>query len=63
MQVGFGKQDITPRLGVELYGYSGYLNRYATAVRDRMKDSMTFAEAGTVQLRDSTRAVWKVVQP
>lgn len=32
-------------------------------VRDRMKDSMTFAEAGTVQLRDSTRAVWKVVQP
>ena len=36
MRIGFGKQDITPRLGVELYGYSGYLNRYATAVRDRL---------------------------
>ena len=36
MKLGFAKQDITPRLGVELYGYSGYLNRYATAVRDRL---------------------------
>lgn len=36
MRIGFGKRDITPRLGVELYGYSGYLNRYATAVRDRL---------------------------
>lgn len=36
MKIGFGKQDITPRPGVELYGYSGYLNRYASAVRDRL---------------------------
>ena len=36
MRIGLGKRDITPRLGVELYGYSGYLNRYATAVRDRL---------------------------
>ncbi len=36
MHIGFGKADITPRLGVELYGYSGYLNRHATAVRDRL---------------------------
>ena len=36
MRIGFGKCDITPRLGVELQGYSGYLNRYATAVRDRL---------------------------
>jgi len=36
MEFGFSKQDITPRLGVELYGYSGYLNRYAKAVRDRL---------------------------
>ncbi len=36
MQFGFGKRDITPRLGVELAGYSGYLNRYASAVRDRL---------------------------
>ncbi len=36
MKIGFGKRDITPRLGVELYGYSGYLNRYATAVRDKL---------------------------
>ncbi len=34
MKIGFGKRDITPRIGVELSGYSGYLNRYATAVRD-----------------------------
>lgn len=36
MKIGFGKVDITPRIGVELYGYSGYLNRYATAVRDQL---------------------------
>lgn len=36
MRIGFGKRDITPRLGVELHGYSGYLNRYATAVRERL---------------------------
>ena len=36
MRIGFGKRDITPRLGAELHGYSGYLNRYATAVRDRL---------------------------
>lgn len=36
MRIGFGKRDITPRLGVELYGYSGYLNRYGTAVRDKL---------------------------
>ncbi len=36
MLIGFGKQDITPRLGVELFGYSGYLNRYASAVRDKL---------------------------
>lgn len=34
IKVGFGKSDITPRKGVELYGYSGYLNRYAGAVRE-----------------------------
>lgn len=36
MLIGFGKRDITPRLGVELAGYSGYLNRRATAIRDRL---------------------------
>ncbi len=36
MKIGFAKVDITPRLGMELYGYSGYLNRYATAVRDKL---------------------------
>jgi len=36
MRIGFGKRDITPRLGVELSGYSGYQNRCATAVRDRL---------------------------
>ena len=36
MKIGFAKVDITPRIGMELYGYSGYLNRYATAVRDKL---------------------------
>ena len=36
LQLGFGKVDITPRVGVELLGYGPYLNRHSTAVRDRL---------------------------
>ena len=34
MQFGFGKCDITPRVGVELLGYGPFLCRHSTAVRD-----------------------------
>ncbi len=47
MKTGFGKRDITPRLGVELAGYSGYLNRYATAIRDRLYARALAASDGT----------------
>ncbi len=33
MQFGLARADITPRLGVELYGFGPYLHRYAKAVR------------------------------
>ena len=37
MKVGFGVVDITPRVGVELYGFGPYLNRHSIAVRDRIE--------------------------
>ena len=36
MKFGFGKIDITPRIGVGLYGYGAFLCRYSTHVRDRL---------------------------
>ena len=49
MLIGFGKRDITPRIGAELVGYSGYLNRYGTAVRDRLNArSVAFSDGDTV---------------
>ena len=37
MKAGFGVVDITPRVGVELYGFGPYLNRHSIAVRDRIE--------------------------
>ncbi len=34
LQIGFGKVDITPRVGVEMAGFGPYLHRVATDVRD-----------------------------
>ena len=36
MQFGFAKVDITPRVGVGLYGYGAYLCRFSDRVRDRL---------------------------
>lgn len=36
LRIGFGKRDITPRVGVQLYGFGSFLNRHATAIRDRL---------------------------
>ncbi|MBP5530802.1 MAG: neutral/alkaline non-lysosomal ceramidase N-terminal domain-containing protein [Lentisphaeria bacterium] len=37
MKAGFGVADITPRVGVQLYGFGPYLNRCGIAVRDRLE--------------------------
>ncbi len=34
MKFGFGRTDITPRVGVELQGYGPFLNRHSDGVRD-----------------------------
>jgi hypothetical protein len=36
MQIGFGKVDITPRVGVELCGFGPFINRHSIGVRDRL---------------------------
>ena len=36
MDFGFGKVNITPRVGVELYGYGPFLNRHSIAIRERL---------------------------
>jgi hypothetical protein len=36
MRIGFGKIDITPRVGVEMAGFGPFLNRHSIAVRDRL---------------------------
>jgi len=37
LKAGFTKQDITPRVGVELYGFGPYLNRRSIGVRDPLE--------------------------
>ncbi len=49
--IGFGRRDITPRVGVELQGYGAYLNRHSDGVRDRL-----YARAMACEL-DGERAV------
>jgi len=36
MRIGFGRQDITPRVGVELCGFGPFRCRHSIAVRDRL---------------------------
>lgn len=36
MKIGFGKTDITPRIGVELCGFGPYILRRSIGVRDRL---------------------------
>jgi len=36
MRIGFGREDITPRVGVPLSGFGPFLNRCSTGVRDRL---------------------------
>ena len=36
MSIGFGKSDITPRVGVELCGFGPYRGRHSTVIRDHL---------------------------
>ena len=36
MKAGFGKVDITPRLGLEMAGFGPYIHRVATEIRDHL---------------------------
>ncbi len=46
MQIGFARNDITPRVGVELCGFGPFLNRHSIAVRDRLwARAMAFRDA------------------
>ncbi|MFA6109414.1 MAG: neutral/alkaline non-lysosomal ceramidase N-terminal domain-containing protein [Candidatus Latescibacterota bacterium] len=47
LQLGFGRSDLTPRVGVELCGFGPFLNRHSIAVRDRL-----WARAMAVRLGD-----------
>ena len=51
MRIGFGKVDITPRIGVEMCGFGFYLNRQAIGVRDSL-----YARAMAVE-QDGTTVV------
>ncbi len=46
MRLGFAKNDITPRGGVELCGFGPYLLRQSTAVRDRLWARAMAVETG-----------------
>jgi len=49
MKIGFGRNDITPRVGVELSGFGPYLCRKSIAVRDNL-----YARAMAVQNQETT---------
>lgn len=36
MRIGFGRSDLTPRVGVELAGFGAFINRHSIGVRDRL---------------------------
>jgi hypothetical protein len=48
MRIGFGRRDITPRVGVELSGFGPFRNRHSIAVRDRLWARAMAAEQGGV---------------
>ncbi len=52
MKAGFGVCDITPRVGVQLYGFGPFLNRQSIAVRDPLD-----ARAAAFQLGDKTALI------
>jgi hypothetical protein len=45
-KAGFGKVDITPKIGVELFGFGPYINRYSTSVYEPIFARAMAVEAG-----------------
>ncbi len=50
MKIGFGKVEITPRVGVELCGFGAFLHRRSIAVRDRLWARAMAVRVGEVTL-------------
>jgi hypothetical protein len=48
MRIGFGRRDITPRVGVDLAGFGPFRNRHSIAVRDRLWARAMAVEQGGV---------------
>ena len=46
MKAGFSVTDITPRVGVALYGFGAYINRNSKAIRDRLEARAAAFESG-----------------
>ncbi|MFW6437422.1 MAG: neutral/alkaline non-lysosomal ceramidase N-terminal domain-containing protein [Armatimonadota bacterium] len=46
MRIGFGRNDLTPRVGVELAGFGAYINRHSVGARDRLWARAMAFEAG-----------------
>ena len=46
MKAGFGKTDITPRVGVEMFGFGPYRNRKSIGVRDILEARTAVFECG-----------------
>ena len=46
MKVGLAKNDITPRVGVDLCGFGPYRHRYSTSVREPIFARALALEAG-----------------
>ena len=44
MKVGFGIKDITPRIGVQLYGFGPFINRVSVGVRERLEARASYFE-------------------
>lgn len=52
LEAGFGKVDITPRVGVELCGFGPFLNRHSIGMRDRL-----WARAAALRLGGQTAVI------
>lgn len=46
MKAGFGRNDITPRVGVELCGFGPFLCRNSIGIRDRLRARAMAIEQG-----------------
>ncbi len=50
LEVGFARQAITPRVGVELCGFGAYINRHSIGVRDPLQARALAMRSGETEL-------------